>query len=214
MSYLIIIPARKNSKRIKNKNIIKLGKKKLIQYTIEFAIKIANKKNICVSTDSSEIKEIAKKYGIFCPKLRPKYLSKSHSSSADVCLHEIKNYEKSNKINLNYIILLQPTTPFRSVNLFNETKKMYLKNNRPTYSISKLSNKKYLYSNNRKNFFLNNKKNYYEINGSMYFISRKDIFEKKSFFKFKNFNTSIFKSKKYSIDIDTVYDFEEAKKFL
>lgn len=214
MNYLIIIPARKNSKRIKNKNIIKLGNKRLIQYSIEFALKITNKKNICVSTDSRKIKKIAEKYDVFCPKLRPGYLSKSNSSSADVCLYEIRNYEKFNKKNLDYIVLLQPTTPFRSVKLFNKIKKTYLKNNRPTYSVSKLSNKKYLSSNNGKNYFLNNKKRYFEINGSMYFISKKDILKKKSFFKFKNFNTSIFRSKKYSIDIDTVYDFEEAKKFI
>ena len=31
---------------------------------------------------------------VFCPKLRPGYLSKSNSSSADVCLYEIKIIEK------------------------------------------------------------------------------------------------------------------------
>ena len=152
MNYLIIIPARKNSKRIKNKNIIKLGNKRLIQYSIEFALKITNKKNICVSTDSRKIKKIAEKYDVFCPKLRPGYLSKSNSSSADVCLYEIRNYEKFKKIWI--ILYCQPTTPFRSVKLFNKTKKTYLKNNRPTYSVSKLSNKKYLSSNNGKIIFL------------------------------------------------------------
>ena len=48
----------------------------------------------------------------------------------------------------------------------------------------------------------------------MYFISKKDIIKKKSFFHFKNFNISIFKSNKYSIDIDTIYDLEHAKKFI
>ena len=214
MKYLIIIPARKNSKRIKNKNILTLGKKKLIEHTIDFALKIADPKNICVSTDAIKIKKIAKKYNVYCPKLRSKKLSTADTSSADVCINEIKNYENFYKKKIKYIVLLQPTSPFRSVSLFNKTKKIFLKNHRPTYAVSKISNKKYLYSNKKKNYFLNNNKSYFEINGSMYFISKRDILKKKSFFLFKNFNVSIFKSKKYSIDIDTIYDFEHAKKFI
>ena len=39
MKYIAIIPARAGSKRIKNKNIIKLNNKKLIDYTIDAAAK-------------------------------------------------------------------------------------------------------------------------------------------------------------------------------
>ena len=39
MKYIAIIPARAGSKRIKNKNIIKLNNKKLIDYTIYAATK-------------------------------------------------------------------------------------------------------------------------------------------------------------------------------
>ncbi len=214
MNHLVIIPARRNSKRIKNKNITLLGNKRLIEHTIQFALKITKLKNICISTDSIKIKKIAKKYGIFCPKLRPKHLSQPETNSADVCIYEIKNYEKINKTNIKYLVLLQPTTPFRSISLFNKTKKIYLRNGRPTYTVSKLDSGKYLYSSKNRKFFLNKSKNFYQINGSMYFISKRDIFKKKSFFKFKKYNISIFGSKKYSIDIDTIYDFEEAKKLL
>ena len=97
MNYLIIIPARKNSKRIKNKNVLKLGGKKLIEHTIEFAKKVADLEDICLSTDSTEIKNISKKHNIVCRSLRPKYLSRSDSSSVDVCLYEINKYEKLKK---------------------------------------------------------------------------------------------------------------------
>ena len=39
INYLAIIPARKDSKRIKNKNLVKINNKELIKFTIEAAIK-------------------------------------------------------------------------------------------------------------------------------------------------------------------------------
>ena len=54
---VVFIPARKNSKRLKNKNILKLGSKKLVERTIKFAKKLVKNDCIFLSTDS----EIAKK---------------------------------------------------------------------------------------------------------------------------------------------------------
>ena len=48
---LVIIPARKNSKRIKDKNLIKLGKKSLVEITLDFDLKISDKNFIYLSTD-------------------------------------------------------------------------------------------------------------------------------------------------------------------
>ena len=42
--FLVVIPARKGSKRLKNKNILKINGKSLIQKTIDFALKIENVK--------------------------------------------------------------------------------------------------------------------------------------------------------------------------
>ncbi len=44
MKNLIIIPARKSSKRIKNKNLLKVLKKPLISWTIDYAKKLEKKK--------------------------------------------------------------------------------------------------------------------------------------------------------------------------
>ena len=56
---VVFIPARKNSKRLKNKNILKLGSKKLVERTIKFAKKLVKNDCIFLSTDC----EIAKKIG-------------------------------------------------------------------------------------------------------------------------------------------------------
>ena len=55
LKILIIIPARKNSKRLKNKNLLKINNKSLIQRTIEVSKKIVPTKNILVSTDSKMV---------------------------------------------------------------------------------------------------------------------------------------------------------------
>ena len=70
---LILIPARSNSKSIKNKNLIKVFGKPLIYYTIKIAKKIKdNNKIIFCSTDSIKIKKVVEKYGISVPFVRPK----------------------------------------------------------------------------------------------------------------------------------------------
>ena len=58
MKKLVIIPARAGSKRLPNKNLKLLGGKPLIMHSVEIARKFFNDNEICVSTDSSEIKTI------------------------------------------------------------------------------------------------------------------------------------------------------------
>ena len=47
------------------------------------------------------------------PGLRPKKLSTSKATSESVILHALKWYEKKNSI-VDFVILLQPTSPYRS----------------------------------------------------------------------------------------------------
>ena len=69
---LAIIPARIGSKRIKNKNIIKVNNKPIIYYVIKKLIKCKIFDKIIVSTDSSKIIDISNRYGAQTPFLRPK----------------------------------------------------------------------------------------------------------------------------------------------
>ena len=61
MKILAIIPARRNSKRVKFKNKKKLGNKPLIEYTIYVAKKIKIFNDILVTTDDEDIFKISKK---------------------------------------------------------------------------------------------------------------------------------------------------------
>ncbi len=73
MKCIAIIPARGNSKRIKNKNIKFFNNKPIIHYVIK-KLKVSKLfSNIYVSTDSNKIKSIAEKNGAIVPFKRSKY---------------------------------------------------------------------------------------------------------------------------------------------
>ena len=122
MKLLAIITARKNSKRLKNKNKKILGHKPLISWTIDFAKRIKKFQDILITTDDEEILNIAKKKKILAPWLRPKKISLNNTSSYSTVAHALKWYE--NQISkVDCICLLQPTSPFRSKkNLFEAIK--------------------------------------------------------------------------------------------
>jgi N-acylneuraminate cytidylyltransferase len=83
-SVLAIIPARGGSKGLPGKNIKELCGKPLIAWTIEQAKSCSDIDRIVVSTDDSEIAEIAKKYGAEVPFIRPAELASDTASTIDV----------------------------------------------------------------------------------------------------------------------------------
>tara|TARA_Y100001958_G_C21227363_1_gene552810 strand:+ start:676 stop:1326 length:651 start_codon:yes stop_codon:yes gene_type:complete len=212
---LVIIVARKGSKRLKNKNLILLGSKNLVERSIIFAKKLVGYRNIILSTDSEKILEIGKKHKILTPWLRPINLSKDSAKSVDVVLHALKWYEK-NIQKKNYILLLQPTTPFRNLIFFKKALSMIKKNKKNNYvSVSPVKNIAQINKNLKfKNKVLRQKKNEnYYLNGSMYLISTNEIKNKKSFVT-KSTIGMIIKKKKFMLDIDYRKDFNLAKTYL
>lgn len=113
MRFLIVIPARAGSKSIKNKCLFKINKKPLIEYTFANAFKLKKIKSFVVS-DSKKIKKIAKKYNINTEYVRPKKLSKDDTPIADTLFDFVK-WTIKKKIFFDYLILLQPTSPLRSL---------------------------------------------------------------------------------------------------
>lgn len=70
MSRLAIITARGGSKRIPKKNIRDFCGKPILAYSIEAALSSRLFDHVMVSTDDTEIAEIAKKYGAEVPFFR------------------------------------------------------------------------------------------------------------------------------------------------
>ena len=111
---IAIIPARAGSKGIKKKNIRQLCGKPLIAYSIEVAKQCEYIDTVFVSTDSPEIQMIAEQYGAEVPFLRTKDLASDESKIIDALLYSLHELERLGK-KYDYIILLQPTQPIRTV---------------------------------------------------------------------------------------------------
>ena len=114
-NFVAIIPARAGSKEVKKKNIALINGHPLLSYSIEAAKRSKFIKRIFVSTDGKDISKTAEKYGAIVIK-RPKNISNSTSQIEPAVLHAIKNIEKSFKDKVDNIVLLQPTSPLRSIN--------------------------------------------------------------------------------------------------
>ena len=120
---IALIPARNGSVRLKNKNLKKLLNKPLIFWTIQEALKSKFINKIIISSDSKKILNSFKADDKIIKSSRPKKLSSSDSKIEDVLIYEIKN----NKLSINdIIILLQPTSPLRNVELIDTSIKKFI----------------------------------------------------------------------------------------
>lgn len=113
MKILTVIPARGGSKRLPGKNIRPLGGVPLIGWTIDFAARIPGSATVLVSTDDSEIAAFARHRGALVPWLRPPELASDTASSVDVALHALEWFKSEHWLP-DAILLLQPTSPFRT----------------------------------------------------------------------------------------------------
>lgn len=127
MKILVIIPARGGSKGIKDKNIIDVCGKPLIQYSIDQSLELKKMRlvdEIIVSTDSQKIAEMGRKLGANVPFLRPESISGDKAKSIDFILHAINYYEEKN-IFFDAVLLLQPTCPTRDGKLLESAIKLF-----------------------------------------------------------------------------------------
>ena len=109
---LVVIPARGGSRGIPDKNIRLLGGKPLIDYTINLARSLFEDEQICVSTDSEKIILCAEQTGLKVPFIRPTELASDTAGTYEVLLHALRFYENNGR-QFKYVLLLQPTSPFR-----------------------------------------------------------------------------------------------------
>ena len=224
MKFVAVIPARKGSKTIKKKNLVFIKKKKLIEYTFREVKKSKLKNETYVLTDSKKIKKIAKKYNINSQYVRPRYLSLDNTSLVKTLMHFVKWISSIKKV--DYVVVLQPTSPLRNYkdinNAISQVKKKKLKSlfsiseslEHPyeTISINKKSwsyiipKAKLFYR--RQDFDLNS----YFINGAIYIVNINLILKNKMHDKLRH---GFYKMPKIrSFDINDKEEIQIIKKIL
>lgn len=217
MKKIAIIPARSGSKGLPNKNILMLGNKPLIAYTIEAALKSNEFERVIVSTDSLEYKYIAEKFGaeVF---MRSEELSNDKASSFVVIEDVLNKIETT----IDYFVLLQVTSPFRNENHIKESIELFEKSIseydflismqksdksssliKPIYDNGTLEEYNIDYSN-----YSRQKYDEYHPNGAIFIGKVKEYLEQKHFFGKRS--KAYFMNKEDSIDIDDSLDFEIA----
>ncbi|WP_326984849.1 acylneuraminate cytidylyltransferase family protein [Chryseobacterium sp. MYb264] len=217
---LVIIPARGGSKGVPKKNIKDLLGKPLIQYTLDFAVKYYKPEDICVSTDSEEIREVVQSLGYTVPFLRPDELASDYSGSREVIIHAIEYYKKQG-IHYKNILLLQPTSPVRNEQTMKDILKMA--GNSDDYDM--IVSVKTAKSNPYFNLFEEDENGYlakskqgdftrrqdcpivYEYNGAFYYISTDRIL-KHNISDFERVIKIVDDKAIYNIDIDTMMDWK------
>jgi len=193
-NYICIIPARKGSKRIKNKNIKSFFGKPIIYYSIKTAINSKIFKEVHVSTDSEIIQKISIKYGAKCKNLRKKNLANDETKTFQVIKDFLNRLENPPEI----ICCLYPASPFvrmghlkKALSLLKKNKTLDLVmpisefNNNPLRSL--VVNGKFINPKNIKNFNSNsqNLRKIYFDTGSFYMLRTKFVQKSKSFFPSK-----------------------------
>lgn len=117
MSILITICARGGSKGIPGKNIKMMNGKPLIWYTIQTAKKFQSMVpdvDIVLSTDSDEIRRVAKECGLDSDYKRPDYLANDTCGKVDAIKDALLHYERQYNKRYDYLLDMDVTSPLRN----------------------------------------------------------------------------------------------------
>lgn len=210
---LAIIPARGGSKGVPRKNIRELAGKPLIAWTIEEAKKSKYITRLILSSEDDEIIEVAKKYGCEVPFVRPKELAKDDTPGIDPVLHAIEQCP-----GYDYVMLLQPTSPLRTVKDIDECIEFVI-NNKIETCVSVTESEKSPYwmykvdSKGKMEPLINQNKiivrrqelpTVYMLNGAIYMAKIDRLLQEKSFLN--SYTKAFIMCKENSFDIDTEMD--------
>jgi pseudaminic acid cytidylyltransferase len=113
MNRIAIIPARGGSKRIPRKNVKEFCGKPMIAWSIEAARASGCFEKIIVSTDDSEIAEVAREFGATVPFMRPEALSDDFTGMLPVMRHAME-WLSEYDAQVDFACCIYATAPFVS----------------------------------------------------------------------------------------------------
>ena len=220
---VVVLPARKNSKRIKNKNIKPFLGIPIIIRTITKLKKSKIFDKIIVSTDSVRIKKIVEQYGAYVPYYRAKKLSDDHTGISEV-VADVTRWMLRKKWKVKYVCCVLPTNPLLQKKYLKAGLKLIIKSNcKFVFSASMIKSNflrsfyetntkgiKMLYPRNYKKRSQDLKKIFIDC-GIFYWAKPKSWISSYKIFSKQSKTIKIPSSLNY--DIDTQDDWKKAEKF-
>lgn len=224
---LISICGRAGSKGVPGKNTKEIGGKPLIGYSIEIAKEFAKRhpSKIAISTDSFEILEIARSYGVETDYRRPENLANDSAGKVEVFRDLLAYEEKLAGIKYNYFLDLDISSPLRTIEDLNKAYNQLI--NKPEalnlFSVSPARKNPYFNMVERTeddycslvkkldSAFLTRQSapEVYEINASFYFFRR--FFFEKNFLTVLTPKTLVYVMPNLCMDIDDETEFQIVK---
>ncbi|WP_456277639.1 acylneuraminate cytidylyltransferase family protein [Bacillus sp. AK128] len=214
---LAIVPARGGSKGILRKNLSIISDKPLLAWTIEEAKKSKYIDRLILSSEDSEIIQVAAKYGCEVPFTRPTELARDDTPGVSPILHAIMELPS-----YDYVMMLQPTSPLRTVedidgcieyfiNKEGESCVSVVEAHKPPHWIYKVT------SDNRLRPILEGETvnrrqdapKTYELNGAVYIASKEFLLEYETFLTDDTIAYEMPRERSY--DIDTEMDLKIVK---
>lgn len=107
------ICARGGSKGVPRKNLRSLAGKPLIAHTIQCAQACPSLQRVVVSTDDTEIADVARRYGADVPFIRPAHLAQDDSPKWPVFQHLVQTLEHMTGQRVGMLVDLDTGTPLR-----------------------------------------------------------------------------------------------------
>lgn len=115
MKILALIPARKGSKGVANKNLKLISGAPLVVHTVRVAVQSEVFHRIVVSTDCETIQAVSAQAGAAVPFLRDPDLASDSALAMNVVSDGLEKAETYFSESYDVVCMLQPTTPLRSI---------------------------------------------------------------------------------------------------
>ena len=106
---LALIPARGGSKGLPGKNILPVGGRPLLAWSVDAARAARSVDRVVLSSDDDAIMAAARACGCEVPFVRPAALASDNATTIDVVMHALDALP-----DYDVIVLLQPTSPLRT----------------------------------------------------------------------------------------------------
>jgi len=113
LSYLAIIPARGGSKGLPGKNLLPVGGRPMLDWSIAAATGCGRISRTVVSTDDEAIAAQARRTGAEVPFMRPAELAQDATATEPVLIHVVESLAERESYRPDAVVLLQPTSPLR-----------------------------------------------------------------------------------------------------